>query len=172
MKSFLIIIILLSGFTTFSQTQIINSIPEDGIVLNSGWKFQAGDNPEWSKPGMDDSKWQSVTLSDYDIYIPQLKNKDIGWFRVNLLIDSSLLKSELAIQFSQLGASEIYLNGKLFQQFGFIKSPLNFKNFNPANKPFLLPGNTGNKINIAIRFASHIPSKTCYLRTPLLKDHL
>jgi hypothetical protein len=54
MKSFLIIIILLSGFTAFAQPQIINSMPEDGIVLNSGWKFHAGDNPGWSKPDLDD----------------------------------------------------------------------------------------------------------------------
>src|SRR6188768_1351973 len=160
MKGLLIIIFILSASITISQTQMIDSITADGIALNSDWKFHAGDNPEWSKPDLDDSKWPTIALSDYNIYIPQLKGKDIGWFRINLVIDSSLLKTQLAFQLTQLGASEIYLNGKLFQQFGLINSPLSFKSFNPAYKPFLLPGNIGNKITIAIRFVSHIPSKT------------
>lgn len=138
----------------------IDSLPHQGLLMDKGWKFYAGDDPNFAKANFDDSEWQSLTLADYSIYIPQLKNKNIGWFRANFIIDTTLLKSPLAIQFTQLGASEIYLNGKLFQQFGYIKSPSNIESFNPGNKPFLLPANSGTKISIAIRFASHIPSKT------------
>jgi two-component system NtrC family sensor kinase len=138
----------------------LNKIPSQGILLDSGWKFHEGDNADWAKQELNDSQWRSIQLSNYNTYLPELKSKNIGWFRLNLLMDSSLLKSQLAIQLSQLGASEIYLNGKLFQQFGSIKIPLNYKSFNPVNKPFLLPFNTGNSIVIAIRFASHVPSHT------------
>ncbi len=159
MKSLLIIIIFLSGSAAFSQTQIINSMPEDGIVLNSGWKFQAGDNPEWAKQNYDDIKWTHVELSNYNTYLPQFKTKNIGWFRLNLLIDSAIQKKQLAIQMSQLGASEIYLNGKLFQQLGFIEASLDYKSFNPVDKPLLLPFTIGDSIVIAIRFASEVPSR-------------
>src|SRR6187397_1352870 len=163
----LLFLALLISFRSLAQDSLspahtfyISKLTNEGVLLDKGWKFHPGDDPEWSKPDLDDSKWQVVALPDYHSYIPQLKNKDIGWFRIDLVIDSSLLKTQLAIQFTQLGASEVYLNGKLFQQFGLINSPLSFKSFNPANKPILLPGNIGNKITIAIRFASHIPSKT------------
>ena len=66
----------------FSQdtaaTFYIDSLPAKGILLDKGWKFHEGDNPEWAKPDMDDSKWQSITLSDYSTYLPQFKNKDKG----------------------------------------------------------------------------------------------
>jgi two-component system NtrC family sensor kinase len=163
----LLFLAMLISFRSLAQDSLppaqafhISKLPHEGILLEKGWKFHPGDNTEWSNPDLDDSKWQIVALPDYNSYIPQLKNRDIGWFRINLVIDSSFLKTQLAIQLTQLGASEVYLNGKLFQQFGLINSPLSFKSFNPAYKPFLLPGNIGNKITIAIRFVSHIPSKT------------
>lgn len=162
MKPLTLIFLLLSSYTFAQKNEILrmDSLPAEGVLLNKGWKFNAGDDPDFANANFDDRKWQSITLSDYNIYIPQLKNKNIGWFRANLLIDSMLLKNQLAIQFSQLGASEIYLNGKLFQQFGYIKSSSNVESFNPGNRPFLLPANSGTKIHIAIRFASRIPSRT------------
>src|SRR5664279_2334609 len=101
MKTCCTILFFLSTLCCFSQTQVINSIHTNGVLLDSGWKFHEGDNPEWSKPNLDDSKWRTVTLSDYNSYIPQLKNKDIGWFRLSLLIDSLAEKKQLAIQLSQ-----------------------------------------------------------------------
>ncbi|WP_162055883.1 hypothetical protein [Pontibacter pamirensis] len=38
----------------------LNHLPEDGILLDRGWKLQAGDNPEWASPNIDDSGWQAV----------------------------------------------------------------------------------------------------------------
>jgi|GEM_PF-1567941 len=162
MKRLTLIFLLLSSYTFAQKSEILrmDSLPAEGVLLNKGWKFYAGDDPDFAKADFDDRKWQSITLSDFNTYIPQLKNKNIGWFRANFSMDSTLLKNQLAIQFSQLGASEIYLNGKLFQQFGYIKSSSNVESFNPGNKPFLLPANSGTKIHIAIRFASHIPSRT------------
>jgi two-component system NtrC family sensor kinase len=142
-----------------NHTIHITQLPTEGIFLNNGWKFQAGDDPDWAKQDWDDSKWTSVQLSDYNSYLTEFKNKNIGWFRLNLLIDSSIQKRQLAIQLLQLGASEIYLNGKLFQQLGSIKSSLNYKSFNPVDKPLLLPFIIGDSIVIAIRFASEVPSR-------------
>jgi hypothetical protein len=122
------------SFSQFDSSQNIfhlKNLPPEGVLLDKGWKFQAGDNADWAKQNYDDTKWTDVKLSDYNTYLPQFKNKNIGWFRLNLLIDSSIKKKQLAIQLSQLGASEIYLNGQLFQQLGSITSPLNYKSFNP-----------------------------------------
>jgi hypothetical protein len=156
--------LFLIGGNIFSQDTApknfhIDSLPTKGILLDSGWKFHEGDNPEWAKTDFDDRKWQSITLSDYNTYLPQFTNSDIGWFRLNLLIDPSLMNNQLAIQLSQLGATEIYLNGRLFQQVGSINMPSDIKSFNPASKPFLLPTNTSRSIAVAIRFASHTPSR-------------
>jgi signal transduction histidine kinase len=158
-----IIFILLAAqcFSQQKDTHIfyIDSLPADGVLLDKGWKFHAGDNPDWATQNYDDTKWTKVNLSDYNTYLPQFKTKNIGWFRLHFLIDSSIQKKQLAIQLSQLGASEIYLNGELFQQLGSIQSPSNYKSFNPTNKPLLLPLTAGHLIVIAIRFASEVPSR-------------
>ena len=162
---YLFLLVILSFENCFSQDSIIqvfhlDNLPPDGVLLDSGWKFRAGDNPDYAKSYYDDTKWTNVKLSDYNTYLQQFKTKNIGWFRLNLLIDSSIQKKQLAIQLSQFGASEIYLNGQLFQQLGSIKAPTN-KSFNPVDKPLLLPLTSGNSIIIAIRFASEVPSRIC-----------
>ena len=32
------------------------------LELNSGWKFQAGDDARWADPSFDDSKWATISL--------------------------------------------------------------------------------------------------------------
>jgi signal transduction histidine kinase len=148
-------------FSQFDSTQkvfYLKDLPAEGVLLDKGWKFHAGDDSVWKQGSYDDNKWINVQLSDYNTWLPLFKTKDIGWFRLYLLIDSPIQKKQIAIQLSQSGASEVYLNGRLFQQLGIIKSPLNYKSFNPADKPLLLPLNAGNSIVIAIRFASEVPS--------------
>ena len=66
MKSYFFIAgIFLISFRVWSQdiadsSLQLTNIPVDGILLNKGWKFHAGDNPEWAKPGYDDKGWTSV----------------------------------------------------------------------------------------------------------------
>ncbi len=152
MKHFFIIVFLLSTFACFSQTQIIDSISQDGILLNKGWKFQKGDNPDYATPNYDDSKWQSLdpTLDVHDL--PQLK-EGIVWFRLHLFLDSNLLKEQLAFVLQQSGASEIYLNGNLIYSFGvFDTDPAKVKAYDPLGRPTVFPiKNAGQQI-LAIRY--------------------
>ncbi|MBD0288911.1 MAG: hypothetical protein ICV79_26330, partial [Flavisolibacter sp.] len=41
----------------------IQQIPKGGILLDKGWKFRAGDNPEWAKPQYNDKDWQVINLN-------------------------------------------------------------------------------------------------------------
>ena len=100
----------------------LDSFSESGILLDRGWKFHPGDNPEWASPQFDDSNWENIdpTLDLY--YLPQIKKKATGWLRIKLHIDSSLLNKPLAFQVYQSIASEIYLNGKLLVSFGTLET--------------------------------------------------
>ncbi len=44
------------------RQQGLSKFANGWIALDSGWKFKAGDNPDWGKPGFDDSSWQSINL--------------------------------------------------------------------------------------------------------------
>ena len=53
----LIFCLLLFPLLAFAQNEAIfriNSLPKEGVLLNQGWKWHAGDNPEWAKPEFDD----------------------------------------------------------------------------------------------------------------------
>ena len=44
--------------------------------------------------------------------------KGIGWFRLYITIDSGLLNKPIALNVIHMGASEVYIDGKLFARFG------------------------------------------------------
>ena len=139
MKNRLLIFLLLQSTSALLAQQTLSlseSLSPDGIVLNEGWKFHAGDNPEWAKTDFDDSKWESIDPTKDLGDLPQTRKEAIGWFRIRFKVDSSLLNRPLAFQVYQSIASEIYLNGKLLKKYG-VASPKgqNVVGFQPNNEP-------------------------------------
>ena len=58
---FVLIIFFFAG-EIFSQERTagvfhLDGLQTQGILLNKGWKFHSGDNPEWAKPGFK-SAWR------------------------------------------------------------------------------------------------------------------
>jgi signal transduction histidine kinase len=157
MKNLLTVILLVTiHFGVLAQKEVfrIDSIPQQGILLDKGWKWHAGDNPDFAKPDFDDSKWESIdpTLSILDL--PQIQKANIGWFRFHINIDSSLTSEGLALLVWHLGASEFFLNGKQFYQFGEINGkPLKVIAYQPWGKGIMLPVKRGGEQILAIRFA-------------------
>ncbi|WP_240731429.1 ATP-binding protein [Hymenobacter radiodurans] len=96
----------------------INRLPKNGLLLEKGWRYHVGDNPEWAKPGFDDRVWDTIspTWSQRDLP-PRLMN-GINWLRLRFRLGDSLRQQALLVQISQLGAMEIYCNGRLVQRQG------------------------------------------------------
>jgi len=159
MKSLFLLMILFAGKCFSQQNNIpiihLDSLPPQGILLDKGWKFHEGDDTAWANADYDDSQWQTADLTQYKTYFPSFIKKNIGWFRRKIYIDSSSNNNQAAILLSQLGASDWFINGRLFIQFGKIIAPGKNENYNPHNKPILFPGNLSDSVIIAIRFASN-----------------
>ena len=138
MKFFcLSILFLLLANTCLPQIRL-GPIPKEGILLNKGWRFHAGDNPAWATPDYNDRDWLKVN-PDIDVHhlLKQYKDAGIGWFRLRMHFDSSLLDSSFALVISQVVASEIYLNGKLIYKFGNVSSDYDKeKTYSLRNQPF------------------------------------
>jgi serine phosphatase RsbU (regulator of sigma subunit) len=83
------------------------------LVLDDLWKYHSGDYPEWKNLNFNDSHWVQTDsyLNWTQTTDPKWENR--GWFRFHFYADSSMWNTTLAISISQLGASEIYYNGKL-----------------------------------------------------------
>ncbi|WP_144051677.1 ATP-binding protein [Fibrisoma limi] len=112
---------LLLGLCLFSSVAFsqplfrIDSLPRQGIVLDKGWKFHVGDNPDWANPNFDDSRWDSFNPA---IQSRQLPQQGIGWLRIRLQIAPPLRGKTIGLLIQQSGASDLFLNGKLVGQNG------------------------------------------------------
>ena len=120
MKHLTLILLLWSSFTFAQKSEVfrIDSLPKEGIVLDKSWKWHAGDNPEWVKAEYDDAGWEDIDPTKDIQDLPQIKNAEIGFFRLSVWVDSNVLNKALALKIWQTGASEIYLNGQLIHQLG------------------------------------------------------
>ena len=167
-KSFLLLLSLILVGKCFSQgttSQVfhLDSIPsQSGVILNKGWKFHSGDDPQWAKVGYDDATWQSVdpTLGLHNLQI--VKKAGIGWFRLKIKVDSSLMNETIAMELNTQGASEIYLNGALIYRFGVVSSDFKEEQTRViTNRPFSLKLGDQPLQELAIRYSYH--RKNLYL---------
>ncbi len=133
----------------------LSQLPVEGLLLNRGWKYMPGDNPDWAAPSYNDQHWATLDPTQ-DIHdIPALWNSHIGWFRLQIFLDSTLLQQSLALLIEQTGASEIYLNGRLIGTYGKIgQKPEQVEAAIPPFGEFIsLQPNGENRLVLAVRFA-------------------
>ena len=119
---FLITCFFITASSFCQEVFQLQKVNERGIILDKGWKFHAGDDPGWAKPGYDDTNWEKIDPTDELHHLPQVKNAGIGWLRLTMHVDSSLINERLTMITSVLGAAEIYLNGQLIYSFGTVSS--------------------------------------------------
>ncbi|WP_312076004.1 adenylate/guanylate cyclase domain-containing protein [Chryseobacterium sp.] len=87
---------------------------ESGISLDRNSKFFDGDDTKFALSNFDDSQWKNIDFNDKKIY----KKDQPHWIRYYFKVDSSLVNVPIGLEVSQLGASEIFLNGKKIQSIG------------------------------------------------------
>ena len=130
MKKFFILPALLIGIGQYCVSQDreyfifeLDSIsPNRGITLDKGWRFHAGDNPQWANTAYDDRAWTPVNPTLELHQLPMVKDAGMGWFRLKMNVDSSLLNERIAMVLTCQGAAEIFLNGELLYKFGIVSS--------------------------------------------------
>jgi len=112
----LMLIALAATFTTRVSAQQVS--------LEKGWKFSMGDSAQWASPTYNDQNWKPIDVQrpweqqGYDKY------DGFGWYRVHVLIPSSLkdkayLKDSIRLNLGVIDDNdEVYLNGKLIAAYG------------------------------------------------------
>jgi two-component system NtrC family sensor kinase len=140
----------------FSQDSAvhIDKISSEGILLDKGWRFHAGDDLTWANPEYDDKRWESIDPTNDIRHIPQFKSTNIGWLRLKLKLDSQFRKSNLTFILSQVGASEIYVNGRLAYQLGLVNDDYaKEKTYRLTNNPIPIYFDSSRLPVVAIRYS-------------------
>ena len=153
----------------------MDTLPITGVPLDKGWKWQAGNNPNWAKLTLDDRQWKSIDPTKDIMDLPEVRQAGIGWFRLHLSLGPAVRNKSLALLIEQTGASEVYINGRLRYRFGKIDSngrPL--QTFDPRGRPISFMVQPDSLVTLAIRFAfaKNIPYTVSFARqnmNPLLR---
>jgi sialate O-acetylesterase len=123
--------------------------PETEIPLDGTWKFSPGDNPEWGKPGFDDSDFKTITvpLAWEDAGYPNLDG--YAWYRKAFTVTHTPADQTLVLMLGKIDDyDEVFLNGVAIGRTGEIDHP----------------GRKGDERSYAL-------NRTYYFPTSLLKEH-
>src|ERR1700761_3160705 len=94
------------------------------ISIDKGWKLNIGDSTQWASPIYNDQNWKSADLSKPWEQQGYPKVDGFGWYRLHLVIpssikDKSFLKDSLRLKLNDVDDNdEVYLNGQLIAKYG------------------------------------------------------
>lgn len=110
-------LVLLLFFALLQTGDILSK--EGSIKIKDGWKIRVGDNPDYSKEGLDDSKWEPIQINKTWDEQGYKELNGFAWYRVKVFIPSSLkknavLKDSIIIYLGKIDDyDQVFLNGKL-----------------------------------------------------------
>lgn len=90
---------------------------------NLRWRYRPGHPAGWASPATDDRAWP-LANSSFPFEQGPPGWRGTGCFRLQFTLDSALLGQPLGFRFRHVGASEIYLDGKLLGRFGTLGTSL------------------------------------------------
>ncbi|MGQ0815482.1 MAG: response regulator [Gemmatimonadota bacterium] len=106
-------------------------IDNDSVALDGVWKFRLGDNPSWSLATYNDADWATLAPSDpipdsLRTLVKKLEAEGrpaIGWFRLRLSPERSLIRRPLALDFYTRGAANVFVDGRKILELGELDKP-------------------------------------------------
>ncbi|MDB4890595.1 MAG: domain S-box [Gemmatimonadetes bacterium] len=101
------------------------------IALNGKWKFRLGDDPLWMSATARDSSWAELdpTKPLPDSIVARVRAIEaqgtpaIGWFRLHLAVDQTLIGKALFFGYNPFGASEVYVDADKVLSLGDLDRP-------------------------------------------------
>jgi len=130
--------------------------PYRTLYIPNDWKYHSGDSVLYASPDLDDWDWMPVSTLLGANQFPFIDWSGIGWFRLTLDVDSSLIGIPFALDVvMQSGASEVYMNGELLYQFGQVSADPDLEMPYQERKPRSLVFRNPGKHVIAVRYSNH-----------------
>ena len=111
----LLYILLITSINLSAQTYNLTKDSLNAIKNYSldAWKYNSADSQEFKEVNLIDSSWQKVNSR---FQSDEINWNGKGWFRAELIIDSTLLNIPLGILLWHPGKSQLFLNGYLIAE--------------------------------------------------------
>lgn len=110
--------IIAAGFVSGALVSFKSNNPNDGITLPNVWKFTTGDNADYANSAFNDEAWKTIRVDTFWERQGYDKYDGIAWYRVRVILPSSLKEKNQLLQAVQISlgriddADETYFNGK------------------------------------------------------------
>ena len=119
-----------------------------------GWKYSPDNEPRFADPQFDDRAWMTLVSSANPQDSPSGWHGS-GWFRLHLRVAPELANVALNLEMAHLGASEVYVNGKLIRRFGVVGKTLAEETaYNPNALPMVVVFQAGTEQLFAVRYSN------------------
>jgi len=123
--------------------------------LIEGWLFSPTDDTAYARPSFDDSNWKEKESTLYPVYADSVHLfEGLGWLRYHFIADSSITGGPVAMGITHMGASQIYLDGKLIRSFGTIGDAKSSVYLDPQEVPFIFTIPSPGEHLLAVRYAN------------------
>lgn len=97
-------------YLSTARMEWVRDIVGPSLFLEN-WRYRSGDDPAWADPRMDDRDWITATTLLPAANLPGGDWPGVGWFRIHLVVDSSMVGYPLGLSVWQSGRSRLYLDG-------------------------------------------------------------
>ena len=130
-------LVFISSFCIGQDILLVEDPVNSYLHLNSGWYYKMGEHPACVYRDFIVNGWKPIAPeADIQESIPAEVKKGIGWMRLKFTASREARNQQLTLLIKQSIASEIYLNGRMIQQYGNISAESSkIKAFNPLYKP-------------------------------------
>lgn len=129
-----LILLLLIPYLNFAQE----------IDISKGWKFNQGDDINWSKSTFDDRKWKEIELNRFWEFQGYEKYDGYAWYRKKVFIPSSLkqnsyLKDSIKILLGKIDDhDQTFLNGEMIGENGGMRFKFGNQNNDAGNSAYAI----------------------------------
>jgi len=128
-------------------------------TLERNWRFHDGDSVGMASNDIDDSQWPTVDPDALTGANYKKPFSGLGWLRLHIRLDSGAAQLSLMLAMRQIGASEIYLDGKNIFSIGYINGKDSSDYFDPCGVPFPIYFKAPGDHVIAVKYANYDAQK-------------
>jgi len=106
------------------------------------WRFKVGDDILYANPDYNDSLWQKVKVTQFNLKQQQqygIQPEHKIWFRTHIQLEDSLLYQPLVMQFDGDGLMQVYIDGHLISTMGDTTSQADVRSVKLSKFPVHIP---------------------------------